>query len=205
MGAERLRLEWGWNLEAWPWPRSLVVGAAGRPLPSSRGARSESAAPAPKLTLQPPQPHDEPGPWNQLPFCLLIMAMRGAQENQKRARTAELEQHRHRKKPRPNFPPEFWDRLSKVHLTPRSLRELDRRNTLSRPLLRKPATPAVPSQNLHRLRDTAALISAIFKGYGVLVPVVLSPSLLPPLFHILFTSILLSLFPLLFFLGLGFV
>ncbi|KAK2589819.1 hypothetical protein QQS21_012499 [Conoideocrella luteorostrata] len=30
---------------------------------------------------------------------------------------------------RPNFPPEFWDNLSKVWLTPRALRELDRRNS----------------------------------------------------------------------------
>jgi hypothetical protein len=32
----------------------------------------------------------------------------------------------------PNFPPEFYDSLSKVWLTPRALRELDRRNQLKR-------------------------------------------------------------------------
>ncbi|KAI0537485.1 hypothetical protein GGR58DRAFT_347523 [Xylaria digitata] len=31
---------------------------------------------------------------------------------------------------RPNFPPEFWDRLSKIPLTVRALRELDRRNSI---------------------------------------------------------------------------
>lgn len=31
-----------------------------------------------------------------------------------------------------NFPPEFYDRLSKIWLTTRALRELDRRNRLSR-------------------------------------------------------------------------
>ncbi|KAJ8132819.1 hypothetical protein O1611_g798 [Lasiodiplodia mahajangana] len=33
-----------------------------------------------------------------------------------------------------NFPPEFWDRLSKVPLTGRALRELDRRNGIRSPL-----------------------------------------------------------------------
>ncbi|KAM3473738.1 hypothetical protein MY8738_008244 [Beauveria namnaoensis] len=37
-----------------------------------------------------------------------------------------------------NFPPEFWDSLSKVWLTPRALREKDRRNSL-----RSPAAPII--------------------------------------------------------------
>lgn len=42
---------------------------------------------------------------------------------------------------RSNFPPEFWDNLSKLWLEPRALRELDRRNNLQP--LSKP-TPAEP-------------------------------------------------------------
>jgi hypothetical protein len=40
-----------------------------------------------------------------------------------------------------NFPPQFWDNLSKVWLTRRALRELDRRNGTQPPP--GPATPAV--------------------------------------------------------------
>ncbi|KAK4186402.1 hypothetical protein QBC35DRAFT_270291 [Podospora australis] len=45
-----------------------------------------------------------------------------------------------------NFAPEFWDNLSKVWLTPRALRELDRRND-ARPAP-KPPTPAVYTTDL---------------------------------------------------------
>ncbi|KAL2255946.1 hypothetical protein VTK26DRAFT_2446 [Humicola hyalothermophila] len=47
-----------------------------------------------------------------------------------------------------NFPPEFWDNLSKVWLTRRTLRELDRRNS-TRPAL-GPAAPAVYTTDLAR-------------------------------------------------------
>ena len=40
-----------------------------------------------------------------------------------------------------NFSPKFWDTLSKVWLTPRALRELDRRNNLQ-PLAPEPSAPA---------------------------------------------------------------
>ncbi|GAP89469.1 hypothetical protein SAMD00023353_4001120 [Rosellinia necatrix] len=54
--------------------------------------------------------------------------------------------HRHHHH-RPNFPPQFWDNLSKVWLTPRALRELDRRNCIAPPP--KPAiTEAVYSKDL---------------------------------------------------------
>lgn len=48
-----------------------------------------------------------------------------------------------------NFSPEFWDNLSKVWLTPRALRELDRRNNIRLPT--KPTTPEeVYSKDLAR-------------------------------------------------------
>ncbi|KAK3304811.1 uncharacterized protein B0T15DRAFT_363760, partial [Chaetomium strumarium] len=47
-----------------------------------------------------------------------------------------------------NFPPEFWDNLSKVPLTRRALRELDRRNS-TQPAL-GPAVPAVCTAYLAR-------------------------------------------------------
>jgi hypothetical protein len=47
-----------------------------------------------------------------------------------------------------NFPPQFWDDLSKVWLTPRALRELDRRNSIKpRP---EPKTPEVYTTTLAR-------------------------------------------------------
>ncbi|KAL2176560.1 uncharacterized protein P884DRAFT_260578 [Thermothelomyces heterothallicus CBS 202.75] len=46
-----------------------------------------------------------------------------------------------------NFSPEFWDNLSKVWLTPRALRELDRRNSTQGP---EPAMPAVYTTDLAR-------------------------------------------------------
>ncbi|KAJ3576628.1 hypothetical protein NPX13_g3637 [Xylaria arbuscula] len=56
---------------------------------------------------------------------------------QKRQRAGDSVPHdsnTHNKRPklsaRRNFPPEFWDRLSKVFLTGRALRELDRRNAI---------------------------------------------------------------------------
>ncbi|KAI0426085.1 hypothetical protein F5Y09DRAFT_76522 [Xylaria sp. FL1042] len=42
-----------------------------------------------------------------------------------------------------NFSPEFWDNLSKVWLTPRALRELDRRNSI------RPATEPTTSEDIH--------------------------------------------------------
>lgn len=39
-----------------------------------------------------------------------------------------------------NFPPQFWDNLSKIWLTPRALRELDRRND-AHPPATNPAAP----------------------------------------------------------------
>ncbi|KAH8757624.1 hypothetical protein F5883DRAFT_631949 [Diaporthe sp. PMI_573] len=71
-------------------------------------------------------------------------------QDRKRARADDLSQeHRPNKKIKSrgrlhgpsNFPPEFWDNLSKVWLTRRALRELDRRNS-TRPAP-GPAAPAV--------------------------------------------------------------
>ncbi|KAI1271437.1 hypothetical protein F5Y07DRAFT_404413 [Xylaria sp. FL0933] len=42
-----------------------------------------------------------------------------------------------------NFSPEFWDNLSKVWLTPRALRELDRRNSI------RPATEPTTSEDIY--------------------------------------------------------
>ena len=47
-----------------------------------------------------------------------------------------------------NFPPKFWDNLSKVSATPRALRELDRRKNAR--LVRKPPAPAVHPTDLER-------------------------------------------------------
>ncbi|KAK5651101.1 hypothetical protein OQA88_13283 [Cercophora sp. LCS_1] len=79
------------------------------------------------------------------------------QQNRKRPRADDPPQeHRPRKKLRAegraqgssNFAPEFWDNLSKVWLTPRALRELDRRND-ARPVPNPPA-PAVYTTDLGR-------------------------------------------------------
>ncbi|KAK0655285.1 hypothetical protein B0T16DRAFT_450998 [Cercophora newfieldiana] len=79
------------------------------------------------------------------------------QQNRKRPRADDPPQeHRPSKKLRAegrarsssNFSPEFWDNLSKVWLTPRALRELDRRND-ARPAP-KPPSPAVYTTDLAR-------------------------------------------------------
>ena len=79
------------------------------------------------------------------------------QQNRKRLRADDPPQeHRPSKKPRAegrarnssNFAPEFWDNLSKVWLTPRALRELDRRND-AQPVPKPPA-PAVHTADLAR-------------------------------------------------------
>ncbi|KAK4184037.1 hypothetical protein QBC35DRAFT_525769 [Podospora australis] len=79
------------------------------------------------------------------------------QQNRKRPRADDLPQeHRPGKKIRSegsskrssNFSPEFWDNLSKVWLTPRALRELDRRND-AQPTSKPPA-PAVYTKYLAR-------------------------------------------------------
>ncbi|KAK5656498.1 hypothetical protein OQA88_4475 [Cercophora sp. LCS_1] len=79
------------------------------------------------------------------------------QQNRKRPRADDLPQeHRPGKKIRSedglkkssNFSPEFWDNLSKVLLTPRALRELDRRNN-AQPIT-KPPSPAVYIKDLAR-------------------------------------------------------
>jgi hypothetical protein len=49
---------------------------------------------------------------------------------------------RHKSKPA-NYPPEFYDKLSKVWLTSRALRELNRRNEQRPPPKTKPAAEAV--------------------------------------------------------------
>ncbi|KAK3363917.1 hypothetical protein B0T25DRAFT_55727 [Lasiosphaeria hispida] len=79
------------------------------------------------------------------------------QQNRKRPRADDPPQeHRPSKKLRAegraqsssNFAPEFWDNLSKVWLTPRALRELDRRNEARPPP--KPPSPAVYTTDLAR-------------------------------------------------------
>ncbi|KAK0631002.1 hypothetical protein B0T17DRAFT_616584 [Bombardia bombarda] len=84
------------------------------------------------------------------------------QQNRKRPRADDPPQeHRPSKKLRAegrtqsssNFAPEFWDNLSKVWLTPRALRELDRRND-ARPAPKPPA-PAYPE-----LRDDGLNMSS---------------------------------------------
>ncbi|KAK3304692.1 uncharacterized protein B0T15DRAFT_250724 [Chaetomium strumarium] len=79
-------------------------------------------------------------------------------ETRKRARADDVvpEEHRPNKRIKSegkhyepsNFPPEFWDNLSKVPLTRRALRELDRRNS-ARPAP-GPAAPAVYTAHLAR-------------------------------------------------------
>src|SRR4051812_28424773 len=78
-------------------------------------------------------------------------------QNQKRQRTDDLPHERRPSKKAKtrgglhepsNFPPEFWDKLSKVPLTHRALRERDRRNdTHPAP---KPLAPAVYATDLAR-------------------------------------------------------
>ncbi|KAM7210664.1 hypothetical protein V8F06_013947 [Rhypophila decipiens] len=79
------------------------------------------------------------------------------QQNRKSPRADDLPQEHHPgKKIRSegsfkrssNFSPEFWDNLSKVWLTPRALRELDRRND-AQPTSKPPA-PAVYTKDLAR-------------------------------------------------------
>ncbi|KAI1356762.1 hypothetical protein F5Y01DRAFT_300986 [Xylaria sp. FL0043] len=50
----------------------------------------------------------------------------GARPPQKKAKKAKPSVKQHP----PNFSPQFWDQLSKIPLTPRALRELDRRNSI---------------------------------------------------------------------------
>ncbi|GAB1311857.1 hypothetical protein MFIFM68171_02067 [Madurella fahalii] len=74
-------------------------------------------------------------------------------QNRKRAGADHLSQEHRPKKIKSrgrlrgpsNFPPEFWDNLSKVWLTPRALRELDRRNNAP-----GAQTPAVYTKDLAR-------------------------------------------------------
>lgn len=49
-----------------------------------------------------------------------------------------------------NFPPQFWDTLSKVWLTPRALRELDRRNDTRPPATEATAPISIIPTNLAR-------------------------------------------------------
>ena len=53
------------------------------------------------------------------------------------------------KRPKLNFSPAFWDRLSEIPLTARALRELDRRNKTTRPSVNHPS-PKVHTRNLGR-------------------------------------------------------
>ncbi|KAK4204707.1 hypothetical protein QBC40DRAFT_261336 [Triangularia verruculosa] len=87
-----------------------------------------------------------------------------ASRNRKRPRADDPPQeHRPSKKLRAegraqsssNFAPEFWDNLSKVWLTPRALRELDRRND-ARPAP-KPLAPAVHTADLARFTRRGGL------------------------------------------------
>lgn len=91
---------------------------------------------------------------------LLLMAR---QQNRKRQRADHSSQDNHPVKRRKstteprrasNFSPAFWDHLSKVWLTPRALRELDRRNSTQRP----PTTPTAP--------DVASTDLARFARHG---------------------------------------
>ncbi len=81
--------------------------------------------------------------------------------NRKRTRADDLPQeHRPNKRAKsrgglhlhgpPNFPPEFWDNLSKVWLTRRALRELDRRNNAQPPSAPVASAPAVFTSDLAR-------------------------------------------------------
>ncbi|KAI1196243.1 hypothetical protein F5X97DRAFT_334767 [Nemania serpens] len=62
-----------------------------------------------------------------------------------------------------NFPPQFWDRLSKVWLTPRALRELDRRN--NKQPRRKPKTPDVYTTTLVRFARRGGPDLCHIRGY----------------------------------------
>jgi hypothetical protein len=92
-------------------------------------------------------------------------------EHRKRARADDLSQeHRPNKKIKSrdrlhgqsNFPPEFWDNLSKVWLTRRALRELDRRNS-AQPAPR-PAAPAVSTTDLARFARHGGLALRCLRG-----------------------------------------
>jgi hypothetical protein len=78
-------------------------------------------------------------------------------QNQKRAFAEDLSQEhgpskkvksRGRLQVPSNFPPEFWDKLPKVYLTRRALREFDRRRS-AQPAL-APGAPEVSTTNLGR-------------------------------------------------------
>lgn len=92
------------------------------------------------------------------PQHFLMAAQRMQTRKRRRAEQAEHQdpqpelQHpppkRVKSSAKPNFPPEFWDSLSKVSATHRALRELDRRNN-ARPAP-KPPLPAVHPTDLER-------------------------------------------------------
>ncbi|KAK4449822.1 hypothetical protein QBC34DRAFT_83452 [Podospora aff. communis PSN243] len=63
----------------------------------------------------------------------------------------------------PNFAPEFWDNLSKVWLTPRALREIDRRNDALPPP--KPPAPAVYTKDLARFARRGGPDLRHLRGY----------------------------------------
>ncbi|KAK0718738.1 hypothetical protein B0T21DRAFT_351541 [Apiosordaria backusii] len=63
------------------------------------------------------------------------------------------------------YPPEFWDRLSKISLTHRALKELDRRNRTRRCHPSSPSPPASPSRRVLS-RATTAQELAQFARHG---------------------------------------
>ncbi|KAF2963358.1 hypothetical protein GQX73_g10212 [Xylaria multiplex] len=90
-------------------------------------------------------------------------------QNRKRQRVDELSQDdspakktKTRAEPQ-NFPPQFWDRLSKVWLTPRALRELDRRNSIQP--RRKSKTPDVYTTTLARFAQRGGPDLCHIRGY----------------------------------------
>lgn len=98
-----------------------------------------------------------PRPYRPQHFSMAVQHMQT--RKRRRAEQVELDDpsqpelrdpppQRVRSQAKPNFPPEFWDSLSKVSATHRALRELDRRNN-ARPAP-KPPLPAVHPTDLER-------------------------------------------------------
>lgn len=87
-------------------------------------------------------------------------------QNQKRRRIHEsLQENTSVKKAdrKYNFSPSFWDNLSKVSLTPRALRELDRRNNTHSHLT--VGVPEVHRTELARFARHGGQISVISDAY----------------------------------------
>ncbi|OAA34506.1 hypothetical protein NOR_08451 [Metarhizium rileyi] len=66
-----------------------------------------------------------------------------------------------------NFPPQFWDNLSKVWLTPRALREIDRRNGARPPVTTSPAPTVFTATTLTQFARRGGPDLRHLRGYPV--------------------------------------